>query len=53
MLPGLTPTRKNYKHHQHILAVATVSLGVPGTNILDDFGQVAYSLWIWVFSLVK
>ena len=45
--------RKNYKHHQHVLALTTFSLGAPYTDMLGGFGQVAYLHWMLVFSLVK
>lgn len=53
MLLGLIPTRKNYKHQQHILAITTFSLGVLCTDMPGDFGQVAYPLRMLVFSLGK
>ena len=53
MLLGLTPTRKNYKRQQHILAITTFFLGALCTDMPGDFGQVAYPRWVLVFSLVK
>lgn len=53
MFLGLTATRKNYKHHQHVLVVTAFFLGAPGTDMLGGFGQVACPFWMLVFSLVK